>query len=467
MEKKSTNKFRIAGVLLAIIVLVSLAGCGFKSSPEKRYPTKLEIWGLFDDSDTFYGIFDEYKKNNPNVSDINYKKLSPDTYKKELVEALASGQGPDIFLIQNTWFPSFQDKITPVTPDILTEQKFRNDFVDVAAADFVDQGKIYAVPLSVDTLGLYYNKDLFNQAGITTPPATWDDFVEDVGKLTKIDGMGHIIQAGAAIGTAQNINRSTDVLTLLMLQNGTKMTDDRQTRTLFDQGSGQRDSSGSAIIPGLAALNFYTSFARAGTHYTWNNDMHYSIDAFSEGTAAMMLNYSWQTSVTRNKAPKLNFAVAPIPQLNLSSPINFPNYWGYAVAKNKVPATITSGSQKIQVPDSVRVAEAWSFLKFLAAKPDGTNVQANTPIFDAAANYAQKTNKPAARKDLIEKQKTDVDMGVFAQGNLIAKDWREVDPVAIESIFASMIDNVNKGVATSLDALKTANAQVTQLMSSR
>ncbi len=202
MEGKSKNKFRIAVAFLAVFTLIFLSGCGLKSSPEKRYPVKLEIWGLFDDSDAFYSIFDAYRKVNPNVLDISYKKLSPDTYKKELVEALASGQGPDIFLIQNTWLSGFQDKITPVTPDILTEQKFRSDFVDVAAADFVDQGKIYAVPLSVDTLGLYYNKDLFNQAGITAPPATWNDFVEDVKKLTKVGGTGLIQQAGAAIGTA-------------------------------------------------------------------------------------------------------------------------------------------------------------------------------------------------------------------------------------------------------------------------
>jgi multiple sugar transport system substrate-binding protein len=465
MKEQLTNKFRIISAFLVIFTLIVLSGCGFKSSPPKRYPVKLEIWGLFDDSDTFANTFETYRKANPNVQDIIYKKLSPDTYQKELVEALASGQGPDIFLIQNTWLPSFQDKISPVTPDILTEQKFRNDFVDVAASDFVDQGKIYAVPLSVDSLGLYYNKDLFNQAGITAPPVTWDDFVDDVRKLTKVDGTGLVQQSGAAIGTAYNINRSTDVLSLLMLQDGTQMTDARQTRALFDQGNSQRDNNGNINIPGKNALDFYTQFARANsTFYSWNPTLHYSIDAFGEGTVAMMLNYSWQIPVIRNKAPKLNFAIAPVPQLAASAPINFPNYWAFTVAKNKVAATFTSGSQKIQVPNDVRVAEAWNFLKFLAAKPDGTT---SAPAFDAAADYVQKTNKPAARKDLIEKQKTDVDLGVFAQGNLIAKDWREVDPTAIESIFASMIDSVNKGAATNMDALKSAATQVTQLMSHR
>jgi multiple sugar transport system substrate-binding protein len=465
MEKKSIKITRSLSSFLVILTLLFISGCGFKQTPEKRYPLKLEIWGLFDDEDAFYDIFGAYQKANPNIQGINYKKLSPDTYKKELVEALASGQGPDIFLIQNNWLPSFQDKIVSVTPDILTEQKFRNDFVDVVVTDFVDQGKIYSVPLSVDTLGLYYNKDLFNQAGITAPPANWNDFAEDVKKLTKIDGTGLIRQSGAAIGTAYNINRSTDVLTLLMMQNGVQMVDEKHTRANFNQGNSKHDSNGKAIVPGVEALNFYTKFAKADSPvYCWNSTLHYSIDAFSEGTAAMMLNYSWQIPVIRNKAPKLNFAVAPVPQIDPTNPINFPNYWSFAVAKNKVVSASTSGSQTIQVPNEARIAEAWKFLKFLTTKPDSANDQSGKPIFDAAASYAQKTNKPAARKDLIETQKTNVDAGVFVQGNLIAKDWYEIEPAAIESIFAIMIDSVNKGSATSDDAIKSAATQITQLL---
>jgi ABC-type glycerol-3-phosphate transport system substrate-binding protein len=336
--------------------------------------------------------------------------------------------------------------------------------VDVAAADFVDQGKIYAAPLTVDSLGLYYNKDLFNQAGITTPPATWNDFVADVQKLTRISGTGQITQSGAAIGTAYNINRSTDILNLLMLQNNTQMVDDRGTKALFDQG-GSRDSNGNIVSPGVTALNFYTQFAKANSSfYSWNANLHFSTDAFSEGTVGMMLNYSWLSDTIRSKAPKLNFAVAPIPQLAPSSPVNFPNYWGFAVAKNKVAPAVAAGSQQVQVPNDARVAEAWNFVKFLTTKPEVVAGQ-TAPSFDAAADYAKTTNKPAARRDLIETQKTDVNIGVFAQGNLIDKDWKEKDPVAVEAIFANMVDSVNKGAATVDSAIKTATTQVTQLMS--
>jgi len=468
MKTKEKNKLRFIAPLLAFIAIFFLAGCGLKSTPPKRYPIKLEVWGLFDDSDAFNTIIDTYRKANPNVIGVEYKKLTPDTYQKDLLDALAAGQGPDIFLIQNTWLPSFEDKIVAATPDVMTEQHFRAEFPDVVAADFVDQGKVYAAPLSVDSLALYYNKDLLNQAGITAPPANWDDFVADVKKMTKIDGTGNIAQSGAALGTAYNIKRSTDILNLLMMQENTQMLDDKQLRANFDQATGSA-SAGGVNYPGENALNFYTQFAKANVvSYCWNKDMHYSLDAFSEGTAAMMLDYSWDISTIRDKAPKLNFAIAPVPQLNPSAPVNFPNYWAFAVAKNKTSTVAAAGSQQAaQIPNDVRVAEAWNFIKFLTDKPLVAAGQNPSTVYDPAAVFLQKTGHPAARKDLIEKQKTDVDLGAFAAGNLVAKDWKEVDAPAIEAIFATMIDSVNKGAMTPADALQTAAVQVTQLMSNR
>jgi multiple sugar transport system substrate-binding protein len=464
MIKITKNKFRIIGPALAVLVILFITGCGFKSTPPKRYPIKLTVWSLFDDSDVFGKTIEAYIKANPNVTEINYRKLSPDTYQKELLAAMASGQGPDIFLIQNTWLPSFADKIVPATADFMTEQRYRSIFPDVAAADFVNQGKVYAVPLSIDSLGLYYNKDLFNQAGITSPPSNWNDFVSIANRLTRTDMSGNIVQSGAAMGTIDNINRPTDILNLLMLQNKTIMLNDSMTQATFDQSTGTA-SNGNGVYPGVEALNFYTQFARSGSSYTWNPNMHYSIDAFSEGTLGMMINYSWQIATIRSKSPKLNFAVAPVPQLSPASPVNFPNYWAFAVAKNKVSTAVVSGSAApIQIPNDTRVAEAWNFLKFLTDKPTVAAGQNPATVFDPAADYLQATGKPAARKDLIEKQKSDVDLGVFAQGNLVDKDWKEVDANAIENIFANMVRQVNSGGASSTDAIKSAATQVTNLM---
>lgn len=467
------TKIKITTAFFLVIATLLISGCGCKPKSPHRYNLSLEIWGPLDSQDALRASFNAYKKINPNISNIEYKVIPIDNYKKELVDALASGQGPDIFLIHNNWLPEFKDKIVsaPQSPFIVNEQKFRNNFVDVATNDFIDQGKIYATPLSVDSLALYYNKDLFNQAGIVSPPKTWNEFTQDVQKLTKVNASNEITQSGAAIGTAYNINRSTDILDLLMLQNNTNMVDDRG-RVNFDKSI---SVNGKSIFPGENALSFYTQFANAGSlNYTWNSRMHYSVDAFSEGTTAMMLNYSWHIKTITDKAPKLNFAVANVPQLENSPKVNYANYWGYAVAKNKItPSTNNRNTRSAPtISNETRIKEAWEFLTYLTTKPDGTFKASSNksglgktanPNFDPAKDYLEKTKEPAARRDIIETQKNDPEIGVFATGNLIAKSWKESYPDTIEGIFAQMINQVNKGQATVGEALQSAARRVQTL----
>lgn len=465
------KKIISATFILATILLVS--GCGCKEKSAHLYDLSLEVWGPLDQELAMREIFDNYNKLNINIAQITYKKIPVDSYRKELLDALAAGQGPDIFMVNNLWVPAFADKISPAPAPtdlkMITEQKFRNNFVDVTASDFINGGKIYGVPMSVDSLALYYNKDLFNQAGIAMPPKTWNEFIDIAIRLTKIDSVGNIIQSGAALGTAYNINRSTDILNLIMLQNGTKMIDERGLAS-FDDSMPGTSSSGGAIYPGEEALNFYTRFSDSRSfNYMWNPSMHYSIDAFSEGTTAMMINYSWNIDTVSAKAPKLNFAIAPVPQFENKPAVNTANYWGFVVAKNAMAKTPPNTPT---VSNDTRIKEAWQFLTYFSTKPDGSfggvastsgvGQQAN-PNFDPAVSFLLKTEQPAARRDLIELQKTDAKIGVFAVSNLVAKSWAQKDSTAVESIFAEMIDNVNKGQATVSDAIKTAVQRVNNI----
>ena len=115
------------------------------------------------------------------------------------------------------------------TTKSITIKEISDEYVDVVKGDVVvkiGQGNnvreyIYALPYSVDTLAMYYNKDLFNNAGIVNPPEYWNaEFQEDVKKLTKQNNKGEIVQSGVAIGGAYNIERSTDILSILMMSCG-------------------------------------------------------------------------------------------------------------------------------------------------------------------------------------------------------------------------------------------------------
>jgi ABC-type glycerol-3-phosphate transport system substrate-binding protein len=458
-KNKNKNKIikTISFLIVVFMIIPMLSGCS--SSGSKKYLVDLEIWGSFDDTGDFSQIFGAAKDANPFIRNIVYKKIPIDSYENELIDALASGNGPDIFLINNAWMPRFEDKVVAAPSILINEQTFRNNFLDVVADDFIGKkGEIYGAPLTVDSLALYYNKDLFNAAGITNPPATWSELLDDTKKITKIDEYSEIKRSGLALGTIQNINRSTDVLDLLMLQNGAQLPNKNNITYKPDFNIGKN------------AVEFYTQFSRFSSPvYSWNSRMHYSIDAFYEGDLGMMINYSWHINTIKNKNAKLNFAVAPVPQISSDKPVNYANYWSFVVNKNK---KIKQVDKDNLIGEEIRTHEAWQFLKFLTLKNNGkfSVINAKTksvkdyPVtIDPASLYAEKTKKPAARRDLVEKQKTDPFMGPFAYGNLIAETWYKKNSNMIESIWAEVIDDVNKGDITYEQAFRLATYRISQV----
>ncbi len=437
----SQNKLVLiaGGLVIATLVLVTIIflSRGFGPSGGGGQPAQLQFWGVFDGTDTFRQSISGYQAKNPQVS-ITYRQFSYEDYEKALINAFASGKGPDIFMIQNNWLAKYQDKIAPLPqqiPDqkipLFTLKDFRDQFVDVAEKDLVVGNDIYALPIYVDSLALYYNKDIFNNLGITRPPQTWQEFNEDVEKITIADSNSNISRSGAAIGTARNINRSTDILSLLMMQSGVPMVDDVHTGADFSKIVDGKDL-------GQVALQYYTDFANPSKRvYTWNDGLHYSIDAFQEGATAMMFNYSHQTALLRSKAPRLNFAVAPMPQLEPGQSTSYANYWAPTVSK------FSPVSQ-----------QAWEFLVYLSS-------------VEGVIPYLNSANRPTARRDLIDQQKDDLDLGVFAKQALSAKSWYQVDSLVIENILADMIEDVNFARESIPEALRTAENKITLLMQRR
>ena len=470
---------KIITSFFSVALMLILSGCG--SSTATTYKIDLEIWGLFDDSVTYDSIIGEYKKINPYVGEIKYKKSSADTYKQDIIDAMASGQGPDIVLIGNNWLPAFENKLAPAPQYVFNNQEFSSNFVNVASTDFMSKDRIFAVPLSVDSLALFYNRGIFNATGIATPPKTWTEFNTAVRATTIFNNTGAVVRSGVAMGTAQNVNRATDVLNMLMMQSGVKLPSQSDPQARFNEGV--FDAGGAqARRAGEDALSYYTNFARLvlppnntpNPLACWGYDMHYSIDAFVEENAAMMINYSWQIDTIKKQNPKLNFAVAPVPQFNTNAPANFANYWGYAVSKNKMERTVASSGKQDYVPMSsakndARIHEAWQFLKFLTIKNNGSFRLMNALTkqakdfsisIDPALEYAKRTNKPAARYDIIELQKADPYLAPFAVGNLIAKSWYNVSPEGVENVFGQAIDAVVKGDMSAGDALKLADQKI-------
>jgi ABC-type glycerol-3-phosphate transport system substrate-binding protein len=463
------KRFRFAVRLFTILPLLLsalfLSGCGKVTPP--AYVVNLEIWGLFDDSDAYQGPINTYQEAaRTHIGTISYRKKEPETYREDLLNAFAEGNGPDMFLIRSSWLPLFKNLIVAAPEYQFSEKEYRDTFVDVVADDLVVNGRAYGAPLTVDSLALYYNKDILNAAGITSPPATWDEVVADARLLNSVDYYGKIRQSAISLGTAKNINRSTDVLLALASQYG--------LRNLPKGFSDELNLSNDAMN---RALTFYSGFANIGSdRYSWNADQHYSIDSFYEGNLAMMVNYSWQIDAIKKKNAKLNFGVASLPQLSGAAPSNYANYWLLVVAKDRKDPV--SGNGQIRFPsgkyNDIRVHESWQFLHYLTFPHPEKKVTLRNALMlestadvvmanDPAKTYIEKTGQPAARRDLIEEQKKDPMMAPFAIGNLVAKDWRIGEVESAEGILADVIESVNRGEAVIQQALSIATTQVEKI----
>ena len=442
---------RIRAFILIPLAFVFLGQGCTKAVPanikEATKPVTLTWWSVFDDPNALQPAITAYRALHPNVS-IDLKILRVDEYEKTLINALAEDRGPDIFSMHNTWIPKYQGKLAPV-PDTITVpftfvqgtikkelvtelrtspglsvKDLKNQYIDAVAKDVIfpvpqappaqgSKDQIFALPLSADSLALFYNKDLLNAAGIPEPPQYWDDFQKMIPKLTKQDKQGNIVQSGAALGTAKNVERFSDILSVLMMQNGTQMGDAYgPTFQLIPP-----ELSGRSTPPADDAVVFYTDFANPAKEvYTWNDKMPDSLTAFASGQTAFFFGYDYNLPSIRAQAPKLNLGIAKLPQIRDNPEVNFANYWVNGVSKK-----------------SANQNWAWDFLEF-AAKADQN------------AKYLDAAKKPTALRSLIEKQAADIDLSVFASQMLTAKSWYHgKDDAGSEQAFSDLIYTVLNG----------------------
>lgn len=407
---KRIQKLLYHKIILSLLAVMFLAiGCNPSGGGGNARVT-LTIWKPFVDSGQMQVLLQEYQKTHPGVR-FEYVTKNIANYESDLLNALAAGSGPDIFAINNSWLPKYLDKTTPAPDKTFTFKDYQDTFVDVMAQDFTKDGKIYGTALSVDSMALFYNKDLLGTAGIATPPKTWDELATDVRKISRQDETGYFTRSGVAVGTNSNVNRAPDILYLMMLQNGAVPWSADGLTPTFNRSV---QKNGNNVNAGEEALVFYTSFSSPNNaNYTWNERSDYSIDAFANGRAAMLYSYGYAHDLIKAKAPNLNYGVAPVPQANLDDPaVNYANYYGEVVNKQ-----------------SKNAEQAWDFLKFITSR-------------EMLDKYYAKNKLASSRRDLIERQIQDPQIGVFAHANLTAKSFYKPDEAGQDTIFSNMIDNV-------------------------
>lgn len=442
---------RLALPILALVFLGFSCAPPGQEAAQRARPFTLKYWTVFNEEEQIQPLIDAYRQLRPHVT-VEFKKLRFEEYERMVLNGLAEDRGPDVLSLHHAWLPEWRDRLLPVPASMsvpftevsggglqnkrvitireipgMTVKRLRNDFVDTVAEDVIiatEQSdpraplidRIYGLPLSVDSLALFSNRELLNAAGIARPASTWEEFQAHVKKLTALDQTGAIIRAGAAIGTADNVERGIDILAALMMQNGAEMTD-ANGMAVFDKPTPLTQDR--PLPPGAGALVFYADFANPEKEvYTWNDKMPASFEAFIRGQAAYFFGYAYHIPAIRAASPRLRFAIAPFPQLTGDTPLSYANYWVESVAK------------KTSHPD-----EAWDFVQFITEAAQ-------------AQKYLTVAKKAAALRALVTPQLEDLDLAVFAGQAPYSRSWYHgTDAQAAEEAFKEMIRQARAGAA--------------------
>lgn len=395
------------GALIIFAVLLATGVIpGIKSNIRA---VKLTMWG-FDDERVWQSILQKYREDNPAIA-IAYTQLSPRAYEDDLINGLATGKGPDIFMIRNTWLAKHSDKLMPAPENNITPAQVEALFPSVVARDFTYRGGVYALPLYMDTLALIYNKDNFDARGIPLPPHNWLDFQELVRKLGK---------GSAAIGGSnRTMLRGSDLVELLMMQFGAPMTDEAG-RTDFKNGEG--------------AVSFYTKFANPeSSYYVWDNRLPRDSERFATGRLPMLFGYYSDAKALRAMRLGFRVGIAAMPQ-PAGAAVNYPSYAGLAVWSQ-----------------SAHPEEAWRFIVRTAAQPE------------SAFAYAMRADTPPALRGLIGEFQGDPDRAVFANQILTARSWPKIDGAAVSAIVSDMIESIQANALDVRSALMRAEETITAL----
>lgn len=194
----SRRSFLALSGLTALSVSLT-AACGADGSggrPAADGKLTLEWWNIATTEpgkSLFPQISSAFTSAHPNVG-IKATSLENEAFKSKLTATTSSGRLPDVF---QTWGGGVlqQQVEAGLVEDLTDALDWASDLTPVSLQAYRFGERTYGVPYDIGMVGFWYNKKLFAKAGITTPPATWAELLEDVRKL-KAAGITPIALAG-------------------------------------------------------------------------------------------------------------------------------------------------------------------------------------------------------------------------------------------------------------------------------
>ncbi|MDP2650273.1 MAG: extracellular solute-binding protein [bacterium] len=437
-EKRSIFQVVILGAFAFFIIAAVFIFAGLTGGGENTNVGPVVIWGTFDQSlmDSYLGTLGDEDER---VKNVIYEEHSPRTFQSELVEALAGGRGPDLFFMEQAHLLRHWDKIEPYSYDLMSERSFKDTFVDESEL-FLSESGINALPFALDPLVMYWNRDIFAEAGFAKPPQYWDELFIMSERITKRDRANNIERATVAFGEFDNVNNAKDIISTLIMQVGGAIV----VRT--GGGGAVREAlaagaSDTGVAPAQSALRFYTEFANpVKTIYSWNRSLPQAQDAFAQGKLALYMGYASELAGIQAKNAHLNFDVALLPQIRAG----------------ESKRVLTFGTlHALAVPfASQNKRGAVEMARFLTG-----------PVASQLFNELYGTMSP--RRDLLSDTPSDSLKLVFRDAALISRAWPDPQAEETERIFRRMVSDITSGTLRISDSVERANQELRTLINSQ
>ncbi len=336
---------RVATAVGVVTALVLCAGSASARPTQASGPTKLTIWvgwSAGHELIEFKKIIAEYDKKRPNVTVNVVGGINDD----KIISALRAGNAPDVvssFQSNNVGVYCPSGGWIDLNPYLKRDKIDVNQFPAGPRYYTAYKGIRCALPLLADTYGLYYNKDLFKQAGLKGPPKTFSELVADAKKLTKKnpDGsfkvMGYdpnalFYHGGAGIGTYGTLIGAT----------------------YFDKAGKSnlaRDAGWTRLLTWQKGLIDFYGYKNLVKWQTGAGDEFAASHPFENGKLAMMLDGEWRVAFIQHEHPNLNYATAPMPVDDAH-----PELYGSGYVNGTIIGMPKTGKHR---------DEAWDLVKYL------------------------------------------------------------------------------------------------------
>ncbi|WP_431969368.1 sugar ABC transporter substrate-binding protein [Actinacidiphila sp. bgisy160] len=375
----------------------------------------LTVWGMGTEGEKLGEVAKEYERAHPNIT-VKVTPVGWDVAHQKLVSAAAAGTLPDIAQMGGTYLGEFAD--LGVLEPVDTKAFKQDDFFKAGWDQGVADGTAYGVPWYVDTRVLYYRKDLAAKAGITQPPATWQELQEDAAALQK--------KAGSKWG--------------IYLQSSGLDTVQSFYPFLYSAGGAIVDDDGKAAVntpAAVKAFDYYGSFFSKGLSRKSVAPGYDVTKDFNTGVVPMFFSGPWHMGILQQQYPQLNgkWAVAPVPADQSST-------------------SMAGGSSLVVSKDSEHKAAAQEFIRYLTGaegQAEWYKLTADLPANKAAWDSGDLAQSP--------------DLQVFLKQMETAKAAPTLANLTeITSKVDDALGSVDQGKASPKSAADSAQSQVENLL---